>query len=205
MEATTVDHQPERTTDLRAIGLCDGYGGFELGLRLAGVPVESSPTLPPSGSMRNGECLPRQTLAHHINGTGSGSSLHMWGTPTARDDQKSPEAHLAFKKRTGTTGITSLTVQVKAWPTPQARDCKGPTGDNRHTPNLPDLLDLGLPTGTTPTDGPTGSPKADLNPRFVEALMGVPLNWLTPSTPVATASFQRWLRLHSLSLPNDSA
>lgn len=59
--------------------------------------------------------------------------------------------------------------------------------------------------GTTPTDGGTTSPPADLNPRFVEALMGVPPGWLTPCTSVETDSFQWWLHAHSLNSPTDSA
>lgn len=50
---------------------------------------------------------------------------------------------------------------------------------------------------TTPTDGSDGPPKVDLNPRFVEALMGVPPNWLTPCTSVATDSFHEWQQKHS--------
>tara|TARA_Y100000310_G_scaffold256814_1_gene264712 strand:+ start:363 stop:818 length:456 start_codon:yes stop_codon:yes gene_type:complete len=58
---------------------------------------------------------------------GSGSGL--WPTATANDDDKSPEAHLAMKKRMGErdgtnanrTAITSLQVMAKAlWPTPRA-------------------------------------------------------------------------------------
>lgn len=36
--------------------------------------------------------------------------------------------------------------------------------------------------------GNDGQPKADLNPRFVAALMGVPWDWLTHSTSEATDS-----------------
>jgi hypothetical protein len=50
---------------------------------------------------------------------------------------------------------------------------------------------------TTPTDGPTGSSKADLNPRFVAALMGVPWDWLTLSTSAATDSSPLALVKHS--------
>ena len=135
----------------------------------------------------------------------------MWGTPVARDDQKSPEAHTAMKQRALGRGpdaaITSLTVQVKDWPTPTAGDTKASggnpdtTGTHGTTPTdaacrLPGPLDE-----TTGTDGSATSPKVDLNPRFVEALMGVPPNWLTPSTSVETASFLRWLHTHSLSSP----
>jgi hypothetical protein len=33
---------------------------------------------------------------------------------------------------------------------------------------------------TTPTDGGSGSPTADLNPAFVECLMGLPVGWSDP-------------------------
>jgi hypothetical protein len=72
----------------------------------------------------------------------------MWGTPTARDDQKSPEA--------------------------SARSL------DRHT--------AGLRAVTTRTDGDSGSPKVDLNPSFVAALMGLPWDWLMPSTSAGTGS-----------------
>ena len=160
----------------------------------------------------------------------------MWGTPVARDDQKTPEARRAMLERLGggRTEITSLTVQVKDWPTPKAseghrgtdparpgrtggpsliqavRDWPTPTahdakGQGHDNTNLHNAAMHGRQAGTTPTDGPTTSPPADLNPRFVEALMGVPPGWLTPCTSVATDSFQWWLRAHSLNSPTDSA
>lgn len=52
---------------------------------------------------------------------------------------------------------------------------------------------------TITTDGPDGSPRADLNPFFVAALMGLPLDWLTLSTSAVTASCLR--QLHT---PSDS-
>ena len=50
-----------------------------------------------------------------------------------------------------------------------------------------------LPEMTSPA-GLDGAPAADLNPRFVEALMGVPPGWLTPCTSVGTDSYLEWLR-----------
>ena len=88
--------------------------------------LTSWPTLPSSGSMRNGVVYERPMLERRTSAAGSGSwptPKAMWGTPTARDDQKSPEAHLAMKARMGggRTQPTSLTVQAKMWPTPTAQ------------------------------------------------------------------------------------
>jgi hypothetical protein len=55
------------------------------------------------------------------------TAAQMWPAPVVKDDQKSPEAHLAMKKRMGErdgsnanrTAITSLTVLVKTWEPPQ--------------------------------------------------------------------------------------
>jgi hypothetical protein len=91
------------------------------------------------------------------------------------------------------------------WPTPKAHDAKAPGLRIRNSDSLTEASVRGLQHETTPTDGPNGSPPADLNPRFVEALMGVPQGWLTPCTSVETASYLRWLRLHSLSSHDEQA
>lgn len=180
-----------------------------------------------------------------------------WGTPVARDDQKSVEAHLAMKARMGggRTEITSLTVQAKEWfqnwatptagdskqsgvseeamqrgysgtptdhvrewantfPPPKARDMRGSQGSTselaRHSPDLPTVavelaVELGLLDARTGEVGGATSLKVDLNPCFVASLMGVPLNWLMPSTSVETDSYLQWLDAHSLSSPIASA
>jgi hypothetical protein len=88
------------------------------------------------------------------------------------------------------------------WPTPKTTDERNatPADFDRHSPKLSAVA--GLHHQTTPTDGESGSPKADLNPRFVAALMGVPWDWLTPCTSVVTDSYQAWLHTHSLPSPN---
>lgn len=209
---------------------------------------KSSLTLPASGSMRNGVCSARPPLAPPTAGNDSGS----WPTPVARDDQKSPGAHLAMKQRMGgnRTAITSLTVTVKQWPTPATFDATysvtpekyaeraerlkaqhnngngagmrlGTAAQMWPTPQAADYVAAMWPTprasmnenrttqhapshgvthgktlageashhhqATTP-DGPSGSPKVDLNPEFVAALMGLPSGWLTPYTSAATDS-----------------
>jgi hypothetical protein len=56
------------------------------------------------------------------------SGFSSWPTPVAKDDNKSPTAHLAMKARMGgnRTAITSLQVMAKAvmegWPTPRSRE-----------------------------------------------------------------------------------
>ena len=139
-----------------------------------------------------------------------------WATPVANDDHKSPEAHIAMKQRLlgrkPTAAVTSLTVQVKMWPTPQAQEYLKFGGmtletamkrtDGGHQEMLSQVVhyDGLLPEMETGSDIST---KADLNPRFVEALMGLPSGWLTPSIWVGTDLFQQWLRQHSLSYTND--
>lgn len=83
----------------------------------------SSGTWPKRGSMRSGELLLRPKSEHLTSESGSSS----WPTPVAKDDNKSPEAHLAMKERMGgnRTEITSLQVAVKQWPTPASSEIKG--------------------------------------------------------------------------------
>jgi hypothetical protein len=159
----------------------------------------------------------------------------MWPTPVVNDDNKSPQAHLAMKKRIGErdgtnsnrTAITSLNVLVKAMYGPPAPAKSSMTGNRRvsswTTPTVvdasamsPNLRPSRIATGrktdylarqvqwATPNagDGKAGMAvnrkqkslgqdvsqaeggylvKAKLNPRFCEALMGLPIGWLMPS------------------------
>jgi len=195
------------------------------------VLPEFSVTLPASGSMRSGVCYPRPPLAPPTSANGSGCwptpisgdakqnsnsqdaldrgfkgtltdrAVRMWGTPAAKDDQRSPEASAAAKERFGRQAVTSLTVQAKLWATPTARDERSAdvAGHGRHSPGNPILAEIWSGHHSPPTSkgGRTGSAKADLNPRFVAALMGVPWDWLTPCTSVGTGSYRVWLRRHS--------
>jgi hypothetical protein len=141
------------------------------------------------------------------------NSHKLWGTPVALDDQKTPEAHMATKTRLigpGRTEPTSLTVQSKMpenwkdWPTPVASEAykgtdpqRGPAGGSKGLKDAAIHSEHGPQPETTTKDGKNGSVKADLNPRFVEALMGVPQGWLTNSTSEETASSQEWQQKHS--------
>jgi hypothetical protein len=82
------------------------------------------------------------------------------------------------------------------WPTPKASEGFRATDPARPGRTGGDSLiqavaQLGHPDETTPTDGPTGPPEADLNPSFVEALMGLPANWSDPEGTVS--GFTRWV------------
>ena len=100
----------------------------------------------------------------------------MWPTPRASEGHRGTDPH-----RPGRTGGDSLKQAVALWPTPKARDCKGPENANRNAPSLETFAMLGRQGETTPTDGP---PTADLNPSFVEQLMGLPAGWSDPEGSV---------------------
>ena len=191
-----------------------GAGGSSLGASLTWDRVSSSwrtspdlfgqasltslPTLPNSGSMRNGAVSARPPLAPHTNGIGSG----LWPTPTATDSARNGVLNQDEPNKT-------LNHAAQAWPTPTARDGKGKPGENaqfqnlttsastwptptateakrgdcpsqraRSTPGL--ATEASLHDLTIMTDGDGGSKRAGLNPCFVEALMGLPIGWTDP-------------------------
>jgi hypothetical protein len=82
----------------------------------------------------------------------------------------------------------SLASAVHHWITPMARDYKG------HT-NNPETRGYG---GTLPDQVLERSGGGQLNPTWVEWLMGWPLGW-TDSSASATDRFQQWRRSHGAS------
>jgi hypothetical protein len=86
------------------------------------------------------------------------AQLAAWPTPVANDDNKSPEAHLAMKRRMGErdgthanrTAITSLqvTAQLAAWPTPMEDDANNVTRDSGQFKSL--TRDARLASWATP-------------------------------------------------------
>lgn len=98
-------------------------------LSLDGGSALFSETFPRSGMTRNGTAYRLQPLAPLTRGTASG----LWPTPVAKDDGKSPEAHMAMKARMKggpRNTITSLAVLARndfrqpdgtqVWATPTA-------------------------------------------------------------------------------------
>lgn len=51
--------------------------------------------------------------AHGDGGLNIQTAVSLWPTPCANDDNKSPEAHMAMKRRMGRNTITSLQVRIK--------------------------------------------------------------------------------------------
>lgn len=128
--------------------------------------LTSLPTLPRSGSMRSGVCSPQPTLVPLTGGKGFGS----WPTPQAHDAVGFGPSDLDQR------ATVPLPIMSALWITPkQERPVGGVSRQDQ----------------TTNWDGFFGKNRADLNPQFVAALMGVPQDWLTHSTSEATDSSPR--------------
>lgn len=123
--------------------------------------IKWSGNFPPSGMIVDGECFPLSMWGHRTKEK-DGS---VWLTPRASESGEKSET---FVKRTGDRGghcFGSLSAQVKMWPTPMSSDWKqngSPAELERNTPSLGAQICRG-----------TGQ----LNPQFVEWLMGFPIEW----------------------------
>ena len=156
-----------------------------------------SETWPQWGLMRDGECWEHQTLAQTTKGTEFG----LWATPAASDGQR---GGTITDKMTGQSLPQMVNTPAK-WPTPCATDYKG----SGQTGQLRDRLDYAAERGATKSnnyatpqarDFRTGSTErwdnpersrnlndqvgGQLNPTWVEWLMGWPLEW-TDLKPLA--------------------
>ena len=124
---------------------------------------------------------------------GLDQQARFWPTPT--NSMATPE-DLEQARYAGNGG--KRPTYQGAWPTPQSYS-KGK--DSNSQPGLtpldlaarPDLCPgyRGRPDPTTPKDGAPTSPKAVLNPRFVEALQGFPMGSTTLS-PIDQNDLRRW-------------
>jgi DNA (cytosine-5)-methyltransferase 1 len=106
----------------------------------------------------------------------------MWPTPTCMAGAMYLETNALERKS------MSLASAVHHWITPMARDYKG------HT-NNPETRGYG---GTLPDQVLERSGGGQLNPTWVEWLMGWPLGW-TDLSASATDRFQQWRRSHGAS------
>jgi hypothetical protein len=166
---------------------------------------EFSQTWPRWGLMRDGECLEQLTPALRIDETEFG----LWPTPTVCGNYN--------RKGSSATSGDGLATAVRMWPTPMARDWKDSAkSGNRKSPNLG--AEVHWPTPRT--KGMCGGSGAwqqlkeattieearmmgagnggQLNPTWVEWLMGWPLEW-TDLRPLATDKFRQWQHSHGAS------
>ncbi len=112
------------------------------------------------------------------------SDSSLWPTAVANDDNKSPEAHMAMKRRMKggpRNSITSLQVFTQDWPTPQAHDERerGNTmADHHHFAH--DLANAALDWQTPATDSfrSRGGERGDEMGLDQQARL-----WSTPKTP----------------------
>ena len=111
-------------------------------------------------------------LDHHGPRQEAQSSTHgshqesRWATPTARD-WKGPQGR-AYKNQ-------SLDLPAQAWATPTARDYKG------FYPKWCQESESKRTRSQLPDQAHRGTYKGQLNPRWVETLMGLPVGWVMPS------------------------
>jgi len=134
------------------------------------LPPIAGDKLPRAGRMTNGHVVGRvrsapqrfakaralENMAESLRPRPDGID-GMWPTPVARDDGKTPEAHMAMKDRMGRKSITSLQVLSKV-----------------DQPRLLATL-LPTPTGSDATGGPGHATKGGMNLRTAAKLLPTPL------------------------------
>ena len=145
-----------------------------------GTSGESLVTWTKVGTTRSGIAYQQPNAERITEENGSG----YWPTPVAQDDNKTPEAHMAMKERMKggpRKKPTSLNVMVKGiergmWPTPRAHKHSGKDRED-FSPSLHNVVG------------------GQLNPPWVEWLMGWPIGW-TDLQPLEMDKFRQWLSGH---------
>jgi len=204
------------------------------------VSTSFSGTWPRWGTMRAGVCSERVTPARPTSASGSGS----WPTPNKMDAFNGPlmcdpehwRKRAMQKLEQGICLQFPLRIAVqmwqipeagipvaaphpqilRTWPTPNARDWKGPPGAGcvargGRSHSLPLAVQMwpipmahdGKDCGSSPSQVGRNSPTlpvaagGKLNPTWVEWLMGWPLGW-TDLRASAMDRFQQWRRSHGV-------
>ena len=150
-------------------------------------------TWPQWGLMRDGECWEQQTLERRIRGTEFGLSpngVDSFHTPNTTGLDGGSNSRRALKKRKetwptpqsrdwkGSSGRSlkgmecDLPTKVKMWPTPQASDHRD--RGNMSNPSIQRRLAIGKQIMLSQSVHPTSG---QLNPMWVEWLMGWPQGW----------------------------
>jgi hypothetical protein len=135
---------------------------------------ESLATLPRSGMTRNGLLWELPMLEQTIRGTESGLLLPTPDTVN-RDNKK-----VLFDKNAPSQSGRSLATYARTFPTPQASDCRD--RGNMSNPSIQRRAEKGKQLNLSMVAHPTSG---QLNPTWVEWLMGWPLGW-TDLKPLET-------------------
>jgi len=146
---------------------------------LAGDLELFSETWPRWGLMRDGECWEQQMLALRTSETESGfvpNGETFFHTPNCTGMDGGSNSRKALKKR--------------MFPTPQASDNRD--RGNMSNPSIQRRLAIGKQIMLSQSVHPTSG---QLNPMWVEWLMGWPLGW-TDLKPLEMDKFQKWLDEH---------
>ena len=144
---------------------------------LLGNLNEFSGTWPRWGSMRDGECWEQTTQAHRTSGTESG----LWPTPRANDAEKRGNFDT-------TNPRNGLPAAVKRYMTPTASI--GTKCGGRHNGKADTLA-----SQIAELEGMQQTSTGQLNPTWVEWLMGWPSGW-TDCAALATDRFRAWQQAH---------
>lgn len=110
----------------------------------------------------------------------------MWQTPRAGKTSDENEESWKARNADGQVSTPPLTLAVKMWATPQARDFR--SGEGHRFENPERTKNLNDQAAQTEASG-------QLNPDWVEWLMGWPIGW-TASAPLATDKFRQWCASH---------
>ena len=109
-----------------------------------------------------------------------------WSTPTSRDGKGGELKHTKGGRDLSTDALSLRTVAT--WTTPKASSYKRAASPSEMRRTTPDLrAQASLQGQTTEPPGPSSRPV--LNPRFVEALMGLPTGWVLPM-PLPTINLE---------------
>ena len=114
----------------------------------------------------------------------------MWPTPKTPSGGADNSANKT--RPSGHKGTTNLLGAVKMWPTPQARDWKDSGDPAMLAAYFARRRERGDPEKLASAIG------GQLNPTWVEWLMGWPLGW-TDLKPLEMDKYQQWLRSHGKS------
>ena len=147
---------------------------------------ESLETFPKWGTIVNGGLSEQMMLAHPIEGNDSG----LWPTPTCHSHKENDSPSVWDRNTPGLRSVVQKshggTPTRQTYPTPNSADA---IRDGTHKAGNPTLGGQirGISHGTSKT--------GQLNPSWVEWLMGWPIGW-TDLKPLEMDKFQKWLRLH---------